>query len=455
MDNKKQKATRFYLSRKLIGIVTLFIIAASGLVVLTNFSINMIAATGDYTRLISEWSQNHYQSATLVERFALSGKKKDYRAFEELTDEMTEQARIIDELFKTDPNVALIYDLLVSNNIDPNEISSLILGFQQFGETDRMKNIHELWKQMKQNKEEKERIIQLISGEWNQNQPDQSQINHHLSSIIDLDQAWISQNHRLMTELAGVSGAIKRAGLWTSVILGILLVLIGVVVTVRANKSIGRWEQILNEKEALISEIHHRVKNNLAVISSLLELESMQKQDSKRALEDSRDRIKSMAIIHENLYQSDSFSEINLGQYLQQLTGSITNTYNRDEKDIKVHVPLADIVLNINQAVPVGLIINEMLAYAITHSCDKRTGGKIELFLSEQDGRVSLSVKDYGKGFPKDFNNQSADSTGLMIAKILVQQLEAKVTFKSGEDDVTMKLQFHKSDAPGSSNAIF
>jgi two-component sensor histidine kinase len=255
-----------------------------------------------------------------------------------------------------------------------------------------------------------------------------------------------------MDEVGRTSAVIKRAGLWVSVILGILLVLIGVVVTVRANKSIGRWEQTLTEKEVLLSEIHHRVKNNMAVVSGLLELESMQNQDPKQALQDSRNRIQSMAMIHETLYQSESFSDINLSQYLQKLTKYIGETYIHDKKNINTQMHLDDVRLNINQAVPVGLIVNELLVNAITHKSNGIGSGQIILFLSELDGKVSLSIKNEGEVLSSDFSYKSADSSGLMIVKTLVRQLDADITFKEG-NNTTFNLQFQKSDAAGSSNA--
>lgn len=237
-----------------------------------------------------------------------------------------------------------------------------------------------------------------------------------------------------------------------SVILGILLVLIGVVVTVRANKSIGRWEQILNEKEVLLSEIHHRVKNNLAVISGLLELESMQSQNPKQALQDSCDRIQSMAMIHEVLYQSESFSEIHLNQYLQKLTNYIAETYINKQKEINLRTNFEDVLLNINQAVPVGLIVNEILANAISHGFNPHEEGEIVLLLSEVEERVSLSIKDNGGGLPADIDYESAESTGLMIVKALVHQLDAEATFNN-DNGVSFKLQFQKSNASGAANS--
>jgi two-component sensor histidine kinase len=229
-------------------------------------------------------------------------------------------------------------------------------------------------------------------------------------------------------------------------------VLIGVVVTVRANKSIGRWEQTLTEKEVLLSEIHHRVKNNMAVISGLLELESMQSRDPEQALKDSRDRIQSMAMIHEILYESDSFSEINLGQYLNKLTNYIADTYIHGQKDISLSIHFDEILVSINQAIPVGLIVNEMLADTIIHGFNGTADGQINIMLSAINGNISLSIKDNSNGDCEDLHYSSAESSGAMIVKTLVEQLDAELTLDN-EGSSGFHLQFKKSHASGSGNA--
>lgn len=452
MDKLNPESNRFYLSRKLIGVVAIFLIAASGLVVLTNFSINMIAATGDYMTLLSKWNQHHQQSLVLLERYTRSGEQTNYQEYVEVTDQMDNRADIINELFETDPDVKVIFNSLTSDNIYPNEISSLVFAFEQFGESNRVQNIYQHWRQLNKFNASQQNIAQSINREWKNEQLDQEQLKEYLRDLNELNRTWNAHNQQLITEVGNASAAIKRSGLWISVILGILLVLIGVVVTVRANKSIGRWEQTLNEKQILLSEIHHRVKNNMAVISGLLELESMQNKNPEQALQDSRDRIQSMAMIHEMLYQSESFSEIHLNQYLQKLTNYIAETYLNKQKKINLRTNFENVLLNINQAVPVGLIMNEMLANAISHGFHPNEEGNIEIHLSEEKGHVSLLIKDNGKGFPGDINHGSAESTGLLIVRTLVEQLDAEVMF-ANNNGASFMLQFQKSDASGAASS--
>jgi len=256
-----------------------------------------------------------------------------------------------------------------------------------------------------------------------------------------------------MQQVGIASLEVKRFGLWISVILGILLVLIGIVVSVRANKSIGRWEHSLYEKEILLAEIHHRVKNNLAVISGLLELENLQNKNPEEALTESRNRIQSMAMIHEILYQSDSFSQIRLDTYVEELADYICKTYITKEQQVQLKTDLQKVTLNINQAVPVGLILNELLANAIEHGLDKSDKGILSIELNEKDGIIQLKIQDNGKGLPDNFDHKNTKSTGFTIINALIQQLEATLSVKTNSG-ATIVINFERSNSSGSSSAL-
>lgn len=454
MDQQRNGDNRFYLSRRLIVVVGLFILAASGLVVLTNFSINMIAASGDYSAFLSKWNQHHYRAGMYVERFARSGDQVEYAAYQKTKASRDTLKRTIDELFREDPEVKVIFENFERDAVSPNEISGLITAFQYFRSTPKVKQMHRQWEQLEDIEGKQNALVEQLYQEWNTSTPSDSTIQATLQQYNKLNKQWNTHNDSLMAAVGDASGVVKQFALWISVILGILLVLIGVVFTVRANKSISRWEDALYEKEVLLTEIHHRVKNNMAVISGMLELESMQDTNSDRVLQESRDRIKSMAIIHEILYQSNSFSEINLGAYLHELTEYICSTYLAPEQDIRLDKNFEDVKLNINQAVPVGLIINEIMANAIEHGFGPAATGTIMVSLHEEDEEVTLQIKDDGEGLPDDISITSSDNTGASIINALVQQINAGLTVNS-EGGLNVTLVFTRTDASGSSNALF
>jgi two-component sensor histidine kinase len=173
-----------------------------------------------------------------------------------------------------------------------------------------------------------------------------------------------------------------------------------------------------------------------------------------RALRESRDRIKSMAMIHEKLYQSNSFSEIDLADYLEELTEYICSTYIGHQQEITFDTHFDDIQLNINQAVPVGLVINEILANAIEHGFDENDGGRINISVHEIEETVQIQIEDDGRGLPEGSDMAGSESTGSAIVAALIKQIEGDLTVES-KGGLNVNIVFQKSDTSGSSNALF
>lgn len=186
----------------------------------------------------------------------------------------------------------------------------------------------------------------------------------------------------------------------------------------------------LREKEVLLQEIHHRVKNNLQVVSSLLDLQS-QYIDEPRMLEifrESQNRIKSMALIHEQLYQSKDCAKINLSNYIQELTSYLRRVYGMQAAQIKLELDIKEVALNINTAIPCGLIISELVSNAMKYAFPPEKGGIIKIFLdSESDNCLKLIIKDNGVGLPFHPDFKSIKSLGLQLVTILIQQMEGNL----------------------------
>jgi len=217
-------------------------------------------------------------------------------------------------------------------------------------------------------------------------------------------------------------------------ILGFCLVLIagfatlrGYFITKRANK----------EKAVLLKEIHHRVKNNLQVISSLLNLQSHSLEDTeiKEAVKEGQSRVKSMALIHQSLYQSDRLSKIEFQEYLEQLLSFLGSIYKDENKQINCSVSAQNINLDIDTAIPLGLIINEMVSNAYKYAFKGRDHGEIKLVLEKlKNDTFRLEVSDNGIGLPSEIETDKADSLGLKLVNILTRQLkgELKIERKTG-----------------------
>lgn len=192
----------------------------------------------------------------------------------------------------------------------------------------------------------------------------------------------------------------------------------------------------LQEKEVLLKEVHHRVKNNMQVISSLLNIQADSVMDERfqNLLIESQQRIKSMALIHENLYRSENLLEINFHEYIEMLTAGLVRFYRFDKLAVSLRLEVQDIYLDIDTAVPCGLIINELVSNSLKHGFKGRSGeGNIVVrFMLSEDGRTyHFSVSDDGNGIPPDMDIENASSMGLEIVRILTEQLDGTWTWHS------------------------
>jgi PAS domain S-box-containing protein len=194
-------------------------------------------------------------------------------------------------------------------------------------------------------------------------------------------------------------------------------------------------EESLKEKEVLLKEIHHRVKNNLQVISSILNLQSsfVTDENTLGILRESRNRIRSMAIIHEYLYRTEDFSSIKFGNYLENLITNLISSYSIN-KNVELKTDFTDISLVLDQAIPCGLLINEVITNSLKYAWEEGEDGCISVKLSQEDNVVVLEIKDDGKGLPKKFEEMNSDTLGLQLIETLSEQLDAHliVDAKSG-----------------------
>lgn len=220
----------------------------------------------------------------------------------------------------------------------------------------------------------------------------------------------------------------------------ILVVAFGIFIYVNYRKS-RRAEK---EKEVLLKEIHHRVKNNLMVISSLLNLQSGTITDSetRSAVKESQNRVKSMALIHQMLYQTETLNRIDFPNYLEQLMASLQSTYGRDGKHIQYIIHTDDIQLDIDTAIPLGLITNELATNAYKYAFIDSTSGKIEIDLSQtSEHTYLLRVSDDGIGLPEGYDMEHSETLGLKLVKILSRQLKAKLNY-SVHNGTEFKIEF-------------
>jgi PAS domain S-box-containing protein len=203
----------------------------------------------------------------------------------------------------------------------------------------------------------------------------------------------------------------------------------------------------LKEKEVLLKEIHHRVKNNLGIVSSLLQMQCRRTQDPQATaiLRDSQNRIASIALVHEKLYRSSDLANIHFAQYIPDLTTHLFDSYNVSSNYIKLNIQVDNTSLDIETAIPCGLIINELVSNALKYAFPDNRTGEIQVSLHQlNEYEFVLSIRDNGIGLPADFDRKKVKTLGLTLIQGLVKQLSGSIEINSHQG-TEFKIQFTKS----------
>ena len=198
-------------------------------------------------------------------------------------------------------------------------------------------------------------------------------------------------------------------------------------------------KQSLAEKEVLLKEVHHRVKNNLQVISSILNLQSSYTDDPRtiELLKESQNRIKSMSFIHESLYQTKNFAGVNFKEYVHNLCNNLLFSYYPKGKRVFIEQEIADVHLNLDTSIPCGLIINELISNSLKYAFVNQEEGTIHIVVKggtkKEKDLVTITVNDNGPGLPKGLDFEDSPSLGLQLVTVLTKQLNGKITLDNSK----------------------
>ncbi|MFW5695265.1 MAG: sensor histidine kinase [Alkalispirochaeta sp.] len=233
---------------------------------------------------------------------------------------------------------------------------------------------------------------------------------------------------------------------WLVALLTVMGALIVLLIESRRNRAIAaqNLQESLSEKEILLKEIHHRVKNNLQVISSILNIQSTFVSDHRSLdyFKDCETRVQSMALVHEQLYQNETLARIHLPTYLEELLASVYGAMVKDADTVIVRREVADLSLHLDQAIPVGLMVNELVSNAVKYAypVPAMRPGEILLRVLQTDTEVEISVRDWGVGLGD--SKHHTDSLGLQLVDALTSQLHGTVQFEASNPGLLVRLRF-------------
>jgi two-component sensor histidine kinase len=187
--------------------------------------------------------------------------------------------------------------------------------------------------------------------------------------------------------------------------------------------------QLMEDKEMLIKEIHHRVKNNLMIIASLLNMQSyyIKDEEAKAYFKESENRAQSMALIHERLYRTGDLQNVELGDYITSLAKDLFGTYVTNPDKVKMEIEVENVKLHIDSMIPLGLIINEVVTNTLKYAFPEDKTGTLIIKFYKKGNEFFLTVKDDGVGIPKDFDIEKSDSLGMQLITNLTQQLDGEL----------------------------
>jgi two-component sensor histidine kinase len=200
----------------------------------------------------------------------------------------------------------------------------------------------------------------------------------------------------------------------------------------------------LKERETLLKEIHHRVKNNMQIVSSLLSLQAAKaaQPETVDMLNESQSRIRSMALIHEKLYRSGSLADIDFGDYIKSLIDELLRMYNIPLGTVTITTDIENVRLGVDTAIPCALLINELMANSLEYAFPDGRTGTVTVALQRTNGAHTLTVADNGVGFPADLDFRTTNSLGMQLVVTLVNQLEGTIELNR-ENGTAFVISFH------------
>lgn len=565
MTNKNDISSfkRLNIDRKMVGVLALFTVLGICLVMIIIVATNTMSGLRAYSTLQTNWTEQRKEAVYLFTEYISMQDETSLNEFYSSLKLIDDLRQVREELYKEETNRELVKKNLLSAHTHPGDLDDMIFTFKRFHSFPDFTRAINSWIES----DRLMRELRLLAEEAGALNSDDLLTADNQRYFIDrareLDKQLTEEQHRLASALGDGTGFLTKVILWISLSLGVILLFIGAMFTVRFLKSIRQWKRAiefseqrykslyernpnavfsvtvdgqivqwnkamnemtgfddefkdlmlaqiftseqrkrmsmllekaangepqrfetrwlkkngkrlpvyitylpiyvdnkidgvfgiaedisyqkeaenriknqLEEKTFLLSEIHDRVKNNLALISGLIELQKQQTDDDSalELLESTKARIHSMALAHERLYQVESFANIRMDDYVRDLVSSLEKSFNVKDSKKQIVINADKITMAIKRAIPCGLLLNELIINAFKYVLHDSDNGRLSVNLKKQDDkRIHMQIKDNGPGLGQDFDMNNQDTLGMTLVRLLVKQLNISMEIKQDE----------------------
>lgn len=427
-------------------LIVVFVALALFMIVVTAFSMRSMSAVRAYVAGEGQWTKAQKSSIFHLNHYLLHGDRAFFDSFNQdlLVNKGDEAARIT--LSSPDPDIEIAKKGFLQGKNHPDDIDDLIWMFVWFKDISYMKQAIDIWAAADEKILELERVARDIDSLVQSGRITPRLQHAYMDSLHFLDHDLTHLEDAFSQSITRAAHWIRTVMFWSISGIGVGFIVIGYRIVrtnvKRMNAHNTDLEKALKENKLLLAEVHHRVKNNLAIITSLLMLQSDQADEEiAEVLTKSQNRIRSIAEVHELLYKTRDFGEIRLQDYIGGVVERIASFQN-PSLSVSYHVDCGDTTIRMKEAVPMGILMNELVTNSYKHAFSGRSAGTILIHIEEKGDRLECEYSDDGHGLPEHMSLEESvsGSIGMQLILAVLSQLEANYSLH--ETDGGFKIRF-------------
>lgn len=428
---------RLNVDKKMISILLVFVILGIFLLISIIVSTNSLSALRGYASFQTNWTTARKDVTFQLVNYLRTKDEESKVRMVNSVQAIQKMERIRNELVKENTDKELVRNLFIQTHAIEYDVDKMISTFKNFHQFPDFQESIRLWIESDKLVYKLEEISANAKRLIEENKFSPAIQQNYIKRATELDDELTDLQFKLSGSLASGTEFLNAVILMVTMSLGLILILTALVLSFRFLKSIKRWQKEIEqtekllkdqlvEKTHLISEVHDRVKNNLALVSTLVQLQQNigEREEFENSFVNTVSRIRSMAMVHERLYQNETFSSIRIDEYIDDLVESLQLKGIKKNRELKLEVNTSPVTLSIEQAIPTGLLLNEVLVNAFKYGTGNKHP-KISVDLSSKGEEITLAIKDNGKGLPKDTEFDKPATLGFRLISVLVKQLRA------------------------------